>query len=181
MATQGIDYGLGQTNVDCETGIRYGVISHRTVGQVWYDDAVPDYGKPLCPNCGNEVVPSDDDSLPEDAEWNDRQDYACVKCEECFWSDSVYPDQALSWSFSDEEYTLEDCLDSDIFVLKSPYFTYAQFCSPCVPGACNLDSPMEDQDGARCYCLGHEWFEEDKAPYRVFGVADGKEVIARIG
>ena len=35
----GIDYGMGQSNVDHATGIRYGVIAQNNVGQAWYDAA----------------------------------------------------------------------------------------------------------------------------------------------
>ncbi len=65
--------------------------------------------------------------------------------------------------------------DSDIFILKSPYYTRAQFCSPCAPGACYLTNPCED--GERAYCFGHDWFDDGKAPYPVFLVADDSEVL----
>lgn len=50
------------------------------------------------------------------------------------------------------------------------YGTFAQFCSPCVPGA--GDSPLAD--GVKTYCLGHGWFEDGKAPYAVYSVATGE-------
>jgi hypothetical protein len=55
-------------------------------------------------------------------------------------------------------------------VVKSPFYTYAQFCSPCVPGAGNLDNPMAE--GVKTYCLGHDWFEGGVAPYPVWRVDD---------
>ena len=76
--------------------------------------------------------------------------------------------EPIGWNYSDDGYELTDCLDNDIFVLKSPYYTFAQFCSPCVPGAGNLDNAMPD--GVKTYCLGHDWFEEGKAPYPVYSV-----------
>ena len=51
----GIDYGLGQSNVDKANGIRYGVISQHSVIPEAMDDVDYDYGKPTCPKCGNEV------------------------------------------------------------------------------------------------------------------------------
>jgi hypothetical protein len=39
----GIDYGRGLTNIDTETGIRYGVISQNEVLQAWADSSEPDY------------------------------------------------------------------------------------------------------------------------------------------
>ncbi len=90
-------------------------------------------------------------------------------------SEREVPDEPLGWSFDDDGYNLTDCLDSDIFVLKSPYYTFARFCSPCVPGAGNLDSA--DPDGVKTYCLGHDWFDEGKAPYPVYSVETDKEVL----
>ena len=44
MATnKGIDYGLGKTNIDPKTNIRYGVICQNDVGQAWYDSCEPVY------------------------------------------------------------------------------------------------------------------------------------------
>ena len=175
MAYAGIDYSLGQSNRDPKTGIHYGVISQHSVNYDCLDGVDYDYGEPHCPECGGDVVPSDDDSLPEDAEWNDGKDFACAECESCYWSDSVYPDEALGWSLDDGEYKLTDCLDSDIFVLASPYYTFAQYCSPCVPGAGNLDTPCED--GPKTFALGHDWFEGGKAPYILYRVSDDSEVL----
>ena len=67
--------------------------------------------------------------------------------------------------------------DVDIFVCKSPYFTYAQFCSPCAPGAGYLLNPLTEPDpGNKAYCFGHDWFESGKAPYPVYSVETGELV-----
>lgn len=94
-------------------------------------------------------------------------------------TDHYEGDGDSSFSYNDGRYIVENCLITDITVLKSPYYTYAKFCSPCVPGACNLDSPLEDFDDAkhcRAYCFGPEWFEGAEAPYPVFEVATGAQV-----
>ena len=163
----GIDYGVGQANIDSKTGCRYGVISQHTVGQAWFDEAEPDYGKPHCPNCGNEVCESEEPYC---------KDYCCKLCEESFWSDVVYGDEPCGWYYEDNDYNLTDCLNNDIFVLRSPFYTHAQFCSPCVPGAGNLDSPCAD--GPKTLCLGHDWFENGVAPYPVFSVETNEEIKA---
>lgn len=163
MGNVGIDYGLGRSNVDVQTGIRYGVISQNSVLQAWADSAEPEFGEPACPKCGKAVGESDQ-----------GKDYHCEACKYSFWSDEAFPDEALGYSYHKDGYSLTDCLDTDIFVLKSPYFTFAQFCSPCVPGAGNLDTPMPD--GIKTYALGHDWFEDGSAPYPVYSVATGEEV-----
>jgi len=103
-----------------------------------------------------------------------------------------------NWLWEKDGYELSNCLVSDVFVSKSPYFTYAQHCSPCCPGALNLDNPFEglavpqgnhasfaedfkwNAEAAgfpACYCLGHDFFDGEKAPYEVFCVATGKRVV----
>ena len=175
MSYAGIDYGLGRSNVDLGTGIRYGVISQNSVLQAWADSSEAEYGEPTCGNCGNPAV--EIESVPEEEreDWTaNGHDYACVACKRTFWSDEAFPDEAIGYSYEGDGYKLTDCLDSDIFVLKSPYYTFAQFCSPCVPGAGNLDNPMAG--GVKTYCLGHDWFEEGHAPYNVYSIETNEEV-----
>lgn len=173
--TLGIDYGLGQSNINKLTGIRYGVIHQNSVNLDVWGDAEPMYGDPTCGQCGNSAIASED--VPDDKQrelWYKGQDFACISCERTFWSDQAYPDEPSGYKYESDGYKLTDCLDSDIFVLESPYYTYAAFCSPCVPGAGDLDTPHPD--GVKCYCLGHDWFDGGRAPYPVYSVADGTEV-----
>ena len=158
----GIDYGTGTTNCDPKTGIQFGVISQHDIIQAWADSAEPDYGTPQeteCPKC-------DHCSTLEDIEWGDI--VTCPKCDEEF--EVELPDYAepIGWFYDDEGYKLSDCLDSDVMVLKSPYYTYCQFCSPCVPGAGNLNNPIEE--GVKAYCLDKSWFQDGKAPYPIYSV-----------
>jgi hypothetical protein len=91
-----------------------------------------------------------------------------------------------------EGYKLHTDAYGDLWIFKSDYYTYAQFCSPCAPGAVHLGSPL-DIEGTlalsveikekfhqnRGYCLDHDWFEGGIAPYPVFSVATGKQCIVR--
>jgi hypothetical protein len=79
-----------------------------------------------------------------------------------------YQNDEISPYYDDGDYVITKCLDFDFFISKSPYYTLAQFCSPCVPGAGNLDNFCPD--GVKTFCLGHEWFEDDKAPYPVYSI-----------
>ena len=178
MTGPGIDYGMGLSNIDRANGIRYGVISQHSVTQAWCDSAEADYGKPTCPKCGGDAV---DASAIETDEWpslysHSCVDYACENCQHTLDSGDVFGDEPQGWSFSGDGYELVDCLDSDIMVLKSPYYTMAPFCSPCVPGAGNLNSARDG--GVKAYCLGHDWFEDGKAPYPVFSVETSQLVAA---
>ncbi len=164
----GIDYGGGMANIDPKTGIRFGVISMHSVIEAWMEESQADFGKPEeveCPHCFNVQY--------GDMEWD--EEIICKKCGEEFLC--TLPDFAepLGYFLENEQYTMVDCLDSDIMILRSPYYTHAMYCSPCVPGAGNLNSPIPD-GGIKAYCLGHDWFDERKAPYPVFRVEDGQEV-----
>ena len=67
--------------------------------------------------------------------------------------------------------------------MRSPYVAFGPFCSPCVPGAVTLHGDVEtacqydDETGIRAYAFGHDWFEDGVAPYRVYSVATGFEVL----
>jgi hypothetical protein len=92
-------------------------------------------------------------------------------------SSECYPEDPHAWTLDEGEDGLRASQggdDSDIFVMSSPYFTRASYCSPCAPGACYLLSP--DEDGDKAYCFGHDWFKDGKAPYPVFLVASGEEI-----
>ena len=66
--------------------------------------------------------------------------------------------------------------DTDIFVIKSPFYTYCGLCSPCAPGAGDLSCERTKETGFMTYCFGHDWFEENKAPYPVYDVKTHKPV-----
>lgn len=177
MTNLGIDYGLGKTNIDHETGIRFGVISQNSgVLQAWADSSEPHYGLVECPQCKLEVEP----------------DFYCSNCEAELDDYSML--EPLSFYYEEEGYSCEAGDDGDIFVLKSPYYTYAQFCPPCAPGAVHLENPIDAPPRGktvgigymppkgksnRGYCFGHDWFEGEKAPYKVYSVKTGKEISAK--
>lgn len=144
MTNRGIDYGLGTTNLDQKTGIRFGVIHSNEVLQAWAD-------------CSEAIYPEPEEELDADEE----QD----------WYDCAEP---IGHGYTSDGYVAYEGSDGDIFVEKSPYFTRAQFCSPCAPGACYLMNPCED--GERAYCFGHDWFESEEAPYPVYSVETGEIV-----
>lgn len=51
-------------------------------------------------------------------------------------------------------------------VTNSPYKTRANLCSPCYPGAGDLDN-CDDLSTNVTYCLGPDWFEDGKMPYKI--------------
>ena len=154
----GIDYGNRMTNINHETGIRFGVIHHAEVGQAWYEESEANYGDIECSSCGDDVSMADDDCPNCGADLNSEYDYA----------------EPISF-YIDNEYKAEQNQDDcDIFVLDAPYFTYCRFCSPCAPGAGYLMN--HTPEGIKAYCFGHDWYEGGKAPYPVYSVETGKLV-----
>ena len=178
----GIDYGLGQTNVDHATGIRYGVISQHALADWFYDEWQADYGEPTCPECGDSVADTsgygDDDYLQYRK--HGCADYVCHSCKHTLDGQDVTPDEPIGHSLETDGYKAVDCLHTDVMILASPYYTFGPFCSPCVPGAVSLpDDPATQYDadsGVKAYCFGHDWFEDGKAPYKVYRVVDDSEV-----
>jgi hypothetical protein len=165
--SRGIDYGRGLANVDTDTGIRYGVIP---IGAVdwWHEQSEAQYPEPQCPDCEGEVT----DDVPDSVKPGDNYvSYYCAECEKAFTSEECEAQDPSCFTVAANGLQASQNADGgDIFVLASPYFTRAAFCSPCAPGACYLTSPCDD--GERAYCFGHEWFE-GKAPYPVYRVDTG--------
>ncbi len=112
--------------------------------------------------------------------WADSSEayYPCEECESEEESSACDFCEASSW-FVDAEGILAECGENgDIFVIKSPVFTYAQFCSPCAPGACYLTNPCSPENAAnKCYCFPADWFDEERpCPYPIWEVESGKLV-----
>lgn len=179
----GLDYsGPGSTcNRNTTTGIRYGMIPANDIGQAWYDSAEPDYGDPHCPKCGKEVKAAKGEySRYEHAKY-ECDDYVCHACKYVFGSDSAYSEESQGEYVDDGEIKAFSDDSGDVWVTFSPYFTYAQFCSPCAPGACYLRNPLNTPSNAnRAYCLGHDWFEDGTAPYPVYSVETGELVTPEV-
>ena len=178
-------------NFDEKTGIRYGVISPHNIGQNSEYDL---YGGP---NCTDPYYESGKKELEEkiDSFFLDIGNLSDEVKESL--KDQIItewfvgyenPDGAMD--YSDKDYDLHVSGDNfGIFVMKSPYYTYCRDCSPCAPGAGDLNAPVdipeftEMDNGDRALCLGPEWFDQDndqysrKIPYRVFRVSDDSEVL----
>ena len=171
MKTAGIDYGMGATNRDPKTGIRYGIIPASDLSDWAMGEAEPIYPDNVdveCPECGHcwqtdNFCPDDDQACPE---CGHESQYDCLDMLEA---------SGYDYAPNDPEYTAEHYGDGDddIFITRSPYFTYCAFCSPCAPGAGYLRDHRDPDNGIKAYCFGHDWFESGKAPYTVYSVKTG--------
>jgi hypothetical protein len=153
MGNIGIDYGIGRSNINLYTGIRYGVIPAQETF-----------------NCGADFM----EAVYYDVEHSDE-------CTGQIDTDCTCGADEQETNISHFEYTSEGyqlrqgAEDGDIFVIESPYYTTACFCSPCAPGACHLMN--YHPEGPKTYCLGHDFFEGDKAPYPVYRVSDNSLIL----
>jgi len=191
----GIDYAgpCSTVNRDSETGIRYGIIPLHALNDYALESFEPDYGTPHCPKCGNDaiIIPSHSEqhengvsiiqNMPaayEDYEIAryECEDFACESCAYLFGSESAYPEESIGNTLDDGEYQGNMDSYNDVWIYRSPYYTHAQFCSPCAPGAGYIANPCED--GPKTYCFGHDWFEGNVAPYPVRLVSTGELVPA---
>ena len=173
----GIDYGRGLTNIG-NNGIRFGVIPANDIGEAWYDSSEADYGDPTCPKCGNTAKRVKGDYARYEHAKHECDDYVCHHCKYVFGSESAFGETPHAFTVDDGEVRAQQGGDDcDIFILESKWFTYAQFCSPCAPGACYLRNPLESRiESNRAFCFGHDWFEGGKAPYPVYSVETGELV-----
>jgi len=162
----GIDYGLGQTNIDKETGIRFGVIPMTKVLQAWCDRANTNY-KYHCTNCYIELANDLIESLFSGCKEN------CRDCETPLTSSDYEETDPYSFTYTEKGYQAEQTAEGmDIFITKSPYYTLCQYCSPCAPGA----GYLVNEGTVKAYCFGHDWFASEHAPYQLYSVETGKEM-----
>lgn len=150
---KGINYGTETSNMDVASGIRYGVIHQNDVGQAWFDDSEPMYSD-ACPFCGN------GDGM--------EAGMTCQSCDHILDDGDFDCQESGGCEYNKDGYIAHSDEQGDIFIVSSPYYTKAAFCSPCAPGACYLTNPCDD--GEKAYCFGHDWFDEGKAPYPVYDV-----------
>ena len=172
----GIDYGMGQTNIDTDTGIRYGVIHFRDLAShawetIYSEGTDLDYA---------DAIKSLKDDLAR-AIKSAIEDYA-TNFNEKELAESIVDDldfeveptgDCVRYGYDRDGLTFNTCSDGDIFVTKSPFYSLCSFCSPCAPGAGYLKS----EGSVKTYCLGPDWFESDRPmPYQCFNVSDNSLV-----
>jgi hypothetical protein len=139
----GIDYGRGLSNVDLETGHRYGVMKIGSLHDFIRDSLEPEY--------------------PESE--NDDESFDC---------------EPLGWHLNTSQYEAHSAFDQTcLFLTKSPFYTLTSFCSPCAPGAGDLDT--RNENGVKTLCFGHEMFDGEIAPYAVYRVSDDSLVLPNNG
>jgi hypothetical protein len=168
---RGIDYSgpAGTCNRDPASGIRYGIIpQHDLDPWITGEDYEPQY-TPSCPSCGKELKKEQNDRLQS----NGKLKHTCgIRIRD----GEQWPEEADAWTYDQDG--IKSFLDDsgDAWFTRSPFYTHAQFCSPCAPGACHLSHPVDPCESNRAFCPPHDWFECGVAPYPVFSVESGKRI-----
>jgi hypothetical protein len=176
MAYSGIDYGMGKTNIDHETGIRYGVInSNELASHAWdtiHSEATDLDYKEAAENAKSELAHAIKSVLEDYSASFDANELAGSIIDDLdFVLESTGDSRRFLYDKDGETFNVLS--DGDIMVTSSKFYTLCSFCSPCAPGAGSLGS-----DGSvKTYCLGPEWFGTDRPmPYACFRVSDDSPV-----
>lgn len=171
-------------NFDEKTGIRYGVISPHSISSFALDDIYNNGTDPHYEYCKQEII-NDLKQFCEDH----NIDYDRIDPDQFVDAGlENYDNQDGQMDYSDKDYDLHISGDNfGIFVMRSPYYTFCRGCSPCAPGAGDLDNPVDKNqefpEMGKTLCLGPEWFDEEKdqysrnMPYKCYRVSDDTEVI----
>lgn len=175
----GIDYsGPGSdVNRDSETGIRYGVIRQNSFSYFALDDVYSrgdDLGfEKQKANMQLAIATAISSAVEEHGgSVADPDELAAGIIDNVDWNE--HGDESGPYRYESEGVTVQTTSHNDLWVFKSPFYTKAQFCSPCVPGAGNLDNFCEE--GPKTYCLPLDWFENEMAPYSIWEVGTDKLV-----
>lgn len=187
------------TNVNSETGIRYGVIDACKVP--WLVEQIQSNGNSITYRNYEEEVTNqiryaltqgDLKAMLDDYYMSDRAQEEILESankHQGDWSEEEIEEisqqiveelnNTVSVEFDQEEYEYktetEEYLLSylggapKIWAMKTPFLTKVRLCSPCVPNAGDLDSP--DPDGYTCYAVEPDWFGGE-CPYEVVPVPE---------
>jgi len=178
-------------NYDEKTGIHFGVISPNSICQETLSD--------LCDKSIDTIYEESKKTFLSDLESFCDDHYLDFKNinEDSFIDEfnQNYDNDNHGYEYEDKDYFLQISDDNfGIFVIKSPYYTYTKQCSPCAPGAGDLDNPVIQErlgempndifmhNTVKAYCLSREFFDSEysKIPYRYYRVDNDKEEITPI-
>jgi hypothetical protein len=175
-------YGV---NIDRDSGIHYGVIGQNELSSWALDDVYQNGTDMVYEEERARVIDELKDAIKEvlDNNYIDMSDEDIIDNIEPFleeWNQNYenYGDNT-SYDYESDGFHIQLLSDGDIFVLKSPFYTYCNYCSPCAPNAGCLTSP-NSRDGVKTYCLGDDWFD-DKVEYSEYVKENGEKVIIPYG
>ena len=152
MTYHGIDWGVGTSNRNPETGIRYGIMSRLEMPS-WFDDELEYEYAYGCPHCGVEIEPSEAGEL-------EMEGNLCSCCGAGFADWEACGEEPVCCTFSVDGVVGSVDSDGDVLIYSSPWITHGSHCSPCAPGAVTVGWDPVD-GGVRAYGPNPEWKECD--------------------
>jgi hypothetical protein len=180
-------------NYDEKTGIHYGVISPNSISSEALSDLCFGANSTDPHYEGGKKELLDDLKQFCEEHYIDFEQINTDSFEDQF--NDHYENSDGQYDYEDKDYTLHISGDNfGIFVIRSPYYTFTKQCSPCAPGAGDLDNPISKEEyekgdhnafmygTVKAYCLPKDFFDPQyrKIPYRYYNVSDDKEVIEPI-
>ena len=142
----GIDYGLGQSNIDTTTGIRYGMIAQQSLMGEALDEVFTNGNDLGFENAEAELKDKLKAALSDyfsDHAWGDagKPTRLAQAVDDAFdaldgWADNIESNGPMH--YESDGLTLQTTERGELWVFASPYYTHAQFCSPCVPAPATL-------------------------------------------
>ena len=182
-------------NYDEKTGIHYGVISPNSISSETLSELQDRSVDTIYEESLKDITNNINGLFEELGIRDNDKDYETIRAMMLNTFNENYENDYHGYEYTDPEYVLKICDDNfGIFVIKSPYYTYTKQCSPCAPGAGDLNnsiSKAEYEKGdhnafmygtVKSYCLDKDFFDPEyaKIPYRYYRVSDDKEVIEEV-
>ena len=127
----------GNTNMDADTGIHYGVISEHSVSHELLDDVYV-----------NGSQDAYDEAYAELKSEGKTEEEIQDELDGCDFGDSSY-------TYEDGDYKIQLFPGYGVYILKSPIIVKCRPCSPCSPNAGDLDN-LDEENGIPCYGLKPE-------------------------
>lgn len=185
------DLLVTMANYDEKTGIHYGVISPNSISQETLSELCDKSTDTIYEESKKEIVAQINSLFESLGIRDDDKDYETIREMMITTFNEGYENDYHGYEYEDKDYILHISDDSfGIFVIKSPYYTYTRLCSPCAPGAGDLNAPLKadhrckdiTNTGAKTYCLPSEFFDDEyaKIPYRYYRVDNDQEEIAPV-
>jgi hypothetical protein len=154
------------TNMNTETGIRYGSINQNHISSDAMDDIIT-HGENVSFNNWLDEIKSQlaqsiesalDEFMPTDSIDCDDMANEILDSFDCIGD--RYQSDCDQYEYKQDGYHIVTDSYGDLIVIESPYWTYGNLASPCFPNGCTLPTEPDSDCAVKCYCLGADWFDE---------------------
>ena len=154
------------TNVNPETGIRYGIISMHNL-ESWVQDELDCHGKDLSYEEARREAEAQFENEAKILEMDEDERSDWVEEQLGKWGENYERDEPIIELRRDEGTDDELHVQTTwlggaqlLFIFCSPHTGRHRLCSPCVPNCGDLDNP--DGDGEVCYDVPPDWRRKEE-------------------